>query len=123
MAKLTLLKKTSAPDARFHSNWGMAYEVDVPADIPVHFAISYMTDDNTKVEFEHGDLDGLDENLVADMAENLGMERSATLTQVKKAVLPARSATKKAVSAVSSALTSKKSEEEKAPEEESESEE
>jgi len=125
MAKLTLLSNIKG-NASFQSRWGVIYHKDEPEEIPVSWAVCYMKDSDYQIDFESGDLDNLHENTLADIAENLGMERDATLTTVKKVLLPSKSKAKKAVESVAALIPKKEVEEstvespiEKPPEEES----
>ena len=120
LAKLTLLSNIKG-NAHFQSKWGVIYHKDESEEIPVHYAISFMTDSDYQIDFESGDLDDLHENRLADIAENLGMERDATLTAVKKIIFPAKSKTKKVVESVA-AMIPKKEEVEEPPVEEPEEE-
>ena len=106
LAKLTLLSNVKG-NAHFQSRWGMTYHKDEPEEIPVHYAISFMTDSDYKIDFESGDLDDLHENRLADIAENLGLERDAKLTAVKKIVFPAKSKAKKVVESVAAMIPKK----------------
>ena len=120
LAKLTLLSNIKG-NAHFQSKWGVIYHKDESEEIPVHYAISFMTDSDYQIDFESGDLDDLHENRLADIAENLGMERDATLTAVKKIIFPTKSKTKKVVESVA-AMIPKKEEVEEPPVEEPEEE-
>ena len=66
-----------------------------------------MKDSDYQIDFESGDLDNLHENTLADIAENLGMERDATLTAVKKTLLPSKSKAKKVVESVAALIPKK----------------
>ena len=70
-----------------------------------------MKDSDYQIDFESGDLDNLHENTLADIAENLGMERDATLTTVKKTLLPSKSKAKKVVESVAALIPKKEVEE------------
>jgi hypothetical protein len=120
LAKLTLLS-TVKGHGFFHSRWGITYRRNEPQEIPVNWAVLYMSDDDYEVSFESGDLDDIPSELLARIAVQLGLEESASLTQVKKIVLPQKSKAKKVADTVS-ALIPKKEEssvEEKPTEEES----
>ena len=106
MAKLTLLSNIKG-NASFQSRWGIIYHKDEPEEIPVSWAVCYMKDSDYQIDFESGDLDNLHENTLADIAENLGMERDATLTAVKKTLLPSKSKAKKVVESVAALIPKK----------------
>jgi thiamine pyrophosphokinase len=108
LAKLTLLQKVKG-EASFLSRWGVIYHKDEPQDVPVDWAVCYMTDTAYEVSFEKGDLDGISKELLADIAENLGMDKESSLTDVKKAVIPQvqRSRAKKVAESVSALLPKK----------------
>ena len=110
MAKLTLLSNIKG-NASFQSRWGILYHKDEPEEIPVSWAVCYMKDSDYQIDFESGDLDNLHENTLADIAENLGMERDATLTAVKKTLFPSKSKAKKVVESVAALIPKKEVEE------------
>lgn len=112
MAKLTLLSKIKG-ETSFQSKWGVIYHKDESEEIPVNYAISFMTDSDYQIDFESGDLDDLHENILADMAENLGLERGAKLTVVKKLVFPQKSRAKKVVESVAALIPTKEASSEK----------
>ncbi len=108
MAKLTLLS-TVKGHGFFQSRWGTTYRRNEPQEIPVNWAVLYMSDNDYEVSFEKGDLDDIPSELLARIAEQLGLEEGATLTQVKKMVLPQvqRSRAKKVAESVSALLPKK----------------